>query len=348
MAGFKKAHAEQAAVKMSMYGPPGSGKTFSALLFAEGLAASTGKRIAFIDTERGTDFYATAVPDRNPHPEAFDFDALYTRSIAEVAKECRALKPEEYSVIVLDSISHLWETAINSFTGGKTKAGTIPMWAWAGIKKPYKDLMKWLIDCPFHVFILGRQGNVFEEDEDTGETKATGVKMKAEGETPYEPHICLRMIPERAAKQGKKIIVHKEQIITAFAEKDRTGVLAGKRIEWPNFQNVIAPILGIMGGVQGVTPSDDDAAAQDADELRRQEQAKSAESHQQRDQFLARFSQAGSREEVEAVSKQITAAVRRTLLPADLVLLREAYQKSLTKNLGLRYEPAAVANGVPE
>ena len=46
MAGFRKAKAEQAAIKMGLYGPPGAGKTFTALLIAEGLARLSGKRIA--------------------------------------------------------------------------------------------------------------------------------------------------------------------------------------------------------------------------------------------------------------------------------------------------------------
>jgi hypothetical protein len=51
MAGFRKAKAEQAALKMGIYGPPGPGKTFTSLLMAEGLAKATGKRIAVVDTE---------------------------------------------------------------------------------------------------------------------------------------------------------------------------------------------------------------------------------------------------------------------------------------------------------
>ena len=46
MAGFRKAKAEQAALKMGIYGPPGSGKTFTSLLIAEGLAKLSGKGVA--------------------------------------------------------------------------------------------------------------------------------------------------------------------------------------------------------------------------------------------------------------------------------------------------------------
>ena len=147
MAGFKKAKAEQAALKMSCYGPPGSGKTFSALLIAEGLAALTKKRIAFIDSERGTDFYCQDVPERKAHPAGFDFDALYTKSLTEILTSVKQLSFAEYGVIVIDSITHVWEAAKAAFSGKTNKIGQIPMWAWGSIKKPYKDLINFLISC---------------------------------------------------------------------------------------------------------------------------------------------------------------------------------------------------------
>src|SRR5580765_7412151 len=213
MAGFRKAKAEQAALKMGLYGPPGSGKTFTALLLAEGLARATGKRVAFVDTERGTDFYSQAVPTRKVHPEAFDFDALYTKSLTEVNEAVKKLKPEEYGVVVIDSITHLWEAAIASYSGRQTSVGSIPMHAWGKIKRPYKELMAFLLSTPMHVFILGRQGTVFETDEETEELKAVGVKMKAEGETPYEPHILIRMEVIRPKKTNEVAD------IVAYAEK---------------------------------------------------------------------------------------------------------------------------------
>ena len=47
MTAFQKPQALKAALKMALYGPAGSGKTFTALLVAEGLARHTGKRIAY-------------------------------------------------------------------------------------------------------------------------------------------------------------------------------------------------------------------------------------------------------------------------------------------------------------
>lgn len=333
MAGFRKAKAEQAYLKMAMYGPPGSGKTFTALLVAEGLAAASGRRVAVVDTERGTDFYCQAVEARPLHPEAFDFDAVYTRSLTEVLCEVRQLDQATHGVVVLDSVTHLWEAAIAAYTGRKTGTGSIPMHAWGGIKKPYKDLMQLLLNAPLHVLILGRQGNEFAEDEVTGQTQAVGVKMKAEGETPYEPHVLVRM---ECVKQTRKAKV--QGIVTAFAEKDRTGILQGRLIEWPTFETLAAPILPYLaGGRQAQLQSGEDAAAQDASAIAQQDRERAAASRILREQFEARLKLARGVKEVVAVGNEITPAVKRQMTAADVTALREAFlaAKAVAEGLAL-------------
>jgi pantothenate kinase-related protein Tda10 len=51
MASFEKPKLLKAALKLGLYGPAGSGKSFTSLLIAEGLARHTGKRVAYVDTE---------------------------------------------------------------------------------------------------------------------------------------------------------------------------------------------------------------------------------------------------------------------------------------------------------
>lgn len=265
---FTKAEPEQAALKVSIYGPPGSGKTFTTLLVAEGIAQRENKRVAFVDTERGTDFYARPVKQRRVHPEAFDFDAIYTTSLAKVVEEVHALDPAVYGTVVIDSISHLWDAAINAYDGKMVgpKEDKIPMHAWGAIKKPYKDLIRFLMDSPFHVFILGRQKNVFEDDGEGGISK-TGVAMKAEGETPYEPHICCRMearFSDASQTVGGAYLI---------AEKDRTGVLQGRTIANPSFET-FEPILDLMGAKQAQSENPDEVALDDAQLIRENEAKK--------------------------------------------------------------------------
>lgn len=328
MAGFRKAKAEQAALKMGVYGPPGSGKTFTSLLLAEGLAGITGKRVAYVDTERGTDFYCKAVPSRSVHPEAFDFDALYTRSLIEVLTAVRGLKPEEYGVVVLDSVTHLWEAAIAAYGGNQTRAGTIPMHAWGKIKKPYKDLMSTLLSSPLHVIICGRQGTEYATDEETDELKAVGVKMKAEGETPYEPHILIRM---EAIKPKK---TNELATIVAYAEKDRTGVLAGRSFINPNFDTLCKPLLGLLGGTQAHMQTADEASVADAEAIAKADSEREKKSAEMLADYAAKITLCKDAESLKALGKTITPQVKAQMLPADVAELREKYQSREQALLG--------------
>lgn len=322
MGGFRKAKAEQAALKMGIYGPPGKGKTLTSLLFAEGLAKVTKKRIAFVDTERGTDFYAQDVKERTIHPKAFDFDALYSRSISEITIELKRLNPDEHGIIVIDSITHVWEAAIAAWSGKETKIGTLPFHAWGPIKKPYKALLSWLLNSPYHVIFCGRQGNVFEEDDESGEMKKVGTKMKAEGETAYEPHILLRMEARRSEKGGPETII-------AFGEKDRTSLLAGKEFPNPNFDTVIKPILSLLGNTQAQMDSADETASKDAEAIAQQDAEREAESERLFKQFSARFDMAASEDDskaaVESVGKALTTEIKKQMTTNHVAQLREKY-----------------------
>lgn len=314
---FRKAKPQQAALKLGVYGLAGSGKTFTSLLIAEGLAKLAGKRVAFVDTERGTDFYAQAVNDRPLHPEAFDFDALYTRSITEIADSIKGLPVDTYGVVVIDSITHVWEAAKAAYSGKTTRAGTLPFHAWSAIKKPYKDLMAFLLSSPLHVIFCGRQGNVFEENEETGEMKKVGEKMKAEGETAYEPHILIQMFSERR-KDGSTVV-------SAFAEKDRTGVLSGKTFNNPTFETLIKPLIPLLGSIQAQIETEDATAGRDAEKIAERDAAKAEESAKLLKEYRAHLDLCKTKEEVKAIGKLITPEVKSRMTTADVADLRESY-----------------------
>lgn len=319
MAGFRKAKAQQAALKMALYGPPGSGKTMTSLLFSEGLAAISGKRVAYVDTEHGTDFYSQDVPSRKIHPSAFSFDALYTRSITEMTDAIRGLSANDYEVVVIDSITHVWEAARAVYEGRQTKAGTIPMHAWGKIKKPYKDLIAILLSSPLHVFICGRQGVEYETDPETEELHAVGLKMKAEGETAYEPHILLRMWAEKNRKAGEIASVY------AYAEKDRTGVLSGRTFSNPTFDSVCGPLLELLGKTQAKVTAGEDAAAIDAEALELQEREREQTSTILLERYKARIVLCTNETELKAIGKELTPELKAMMLSPDVAALREAY-----------------------
>jgi hypothetical protein len=316
MTAFQKPQPLKAALKMALYGPAGSGKTFTALLLAEGLAHD--KRVAFVDTEQGTAFYNQEVPGRQCHPKAFDFDVLHSRSITEVLAALRGIDPARHGVVVIDSISHLWDSCKNAYTGKLTRQGSIPFHAWANIKKPYRDLMHLLLTAPYHVLICGRQAVEYGEDEATGELAGIGYRMRAEGETGYEPDVLLRLEQRRTKREPRAVPV-------AHVEKDRTGVLAGRSIPWPTFDNIARPLLDLLGPTHAGQPSDEEVGLQDAETLAREEADRDRQSGELATHYAERFRTARTPAELSHMGQELTPAVKARLTSPDLERVRRAY-----------------------
>lgn len=331
MTTFQPPRPSKAALKLALYGPAGSGKTFTALLLAEGL--TNGKRVAFVDTEQGTAFYSQAVPARQPHPEAFDFDVLHTRAITDVLAALRDLDTDRYGVLVIDSMTHLWDSCKNAYAGKLTRRQSIPFQAWAAIKKPYKELMRWVLSSPAHVLLCGRQAVDYGEDEATGELTSLGFRMRAEGETAYEPDVLLRLEQRRTKKDKRAVPV-------AHVEKDRTGVLAGRSIDWPSFDSVARPLLGLLGPTQVGIPTDEEVARRDEDALDRQEQERLQRSGEIATDYAERFREAGTLADLQRAGRELT-NVKAGLTDADLAQVRRVYS---TRQTQLQRE-AAASNG---
>lgn len=93
---FKKATKTQARARVALSGPPGSGKTYTALTWAQAL----GKSIAVIDTERGS---------ASLYADLFEFDVLDLAPPYHPHRLIEALAAAEaYDVAVIDSTSHFW------------------------------------------------------------------------------------------------------------------------------------------------------------------------------------------------------------------------------------------------
>lgn len=346
---FRKARSKQAFLKIALYGPAGSGKSFTALLLAEGLAKACGKRVAYLDTELGTDFYAETMP-RPCHPEAFDFDRVDTKSLARANQEIDNLDTEKYGVLVIDSVTHFWDAAIEAYSGNKTSVDSIPLYAWSKIKKPYKKMIASAMNGSYHFIIAGRQKNVFGPDDSTGELTLLGVAMKAEGETAYDPHVLIRMLREPG--QGKKLAP-----VTVFVEKDRSGLLAGKTIVLPadqkpgyTFEQLAAPLLAVMkgGGAQPKLETVDEAAAKDSEAAAEEEAVKKRRSADLVRRFKASLELADTAEAVEKISKGMTPAVKRQMLPGDVSECRKAYRIHADRLKGVAAEPKKEPDTEPD
>jgi len=234
---FKRATVDTAFLKVLFYGGPGSGKTYTALLCASKLG-----KVALVDTERGSDFYA----------KDFEFDIFHTRSIWDVVDLLEKAVEQKYDCLIIDQITHLWEGAQEEYLAGERekmskawltmeKSGNLPWTSWRHIKKPYKKLLSLLLSAPIHVFMIGRATTEYEQMPD-GSPKKVGERVDAEKGTPYEPHILIKM--ERARTADKWL---------AWVEKDRSNTISGKVFTNPTHE-MLSPVLAKLGRIQGGLP----------------------------------------------------------------------------------------------
>jgi len=175
---FKQATRKQSKLRMTIDGPAGAGKSYTALRFAHQLA--NGGKVAAIDTERGSlSKYAGDAPDGVP----FEFDVLelaqfspekYTEAIVAAGKA-------GYAVLVIDSLSHAWEG-----TGGaleiKERQGGNQYTAWRAVTPIHNRMVDAILQSPCHVIATMRSRMEFVQ-----ETDASGrVSVKKLGLAPIQ------------------------------------------------------------------------------------------------------------------------------------------------------------------
>lgn len=160
---FQKATKRKTKLRMSISGPPGSGKTFTALTIARAL----GAKIAVIDSENGSasKYSGDIVEFDVLNLESFDPD-MYIEAI-------RAAGAAGYDVIVVDSLSHAW-TALLDFVDQRAKAsksGNTYM-AWRDATPKQNALVQAIIQSPCHVIATMRSKVEYALDENDRGKKA--------------------------------------------------------------------------------------------------------------------------------------------------------------------------------
>jgi len=160
---FKSATRLQSKLRMTIDGPAGSGKTYSALRFAHALAA--GGKIAYIDTERGSaSKYTGEAPDGIPW--AFDVAELTQFSPEKYTEAINYAGRNGYSVLVIDSLSHAWEG-----TGGaleiKDKQGGNQWTAWRNVTPIHNRMVDAILQAPLHVITCMRARMEYVQEADS-------------------------------------------------------------------------------------------------------------------------------------------------------------------------------------
>lgn len=180
----RKAERQGARLLIQLSGVSGSGKTFTALQIAYGLAGGDASKVLLIDTEnRRGSLYANALP------EAFniiDFYAPFSpaRYIEAIDVACRS----GAEVIVIDSVTHEWEGP----GGCQEIAGMTKFPDWKRAKAEHKRFMTHMLQSPAHVIACTRA----REKTDFTDTKnpvKLGIQPIQEGNFSYEATVSLMM-----------------------------------------------------------------------------------------------------------------------------------------------------------
>jgi hypothetical protein len=223
---LKIATNQTAYLKAGILGFAGSGKTYTASSIAIGLAKQIGdkKPVAFFDTETGSDFWVNRFKDAgvtlmNTKTRSFS-DLLNFMKEAEAA--C--------SVAIIDSITHVWQDLMTSYTNKLRRQNGLLFQDWAVIKAEWRQFTDSFLNAKCHTILCGRAG--YEYDFETNEAGKkelvkTGTKMKAETEMGYEPSLLLEM--ETIRSKGLK---NKNAINRCTVLKDRTDTINGCQFDF--------------------------------------------------------------------------------------------------------------------
>jgi hypothetical protein len=160
MGTFKKAVRSQSKLRLALLGPSGAGKTYTALSIAKHI----GKRIAVIDSERGSaSLYAGDVAD-------FDVLELETFAPANYVQAIHAAEREGYDVIVVDSLTQAWSGKGGALemvdAAQKRSRAQNSFTAWRDITPEHNALVDALVGARAHVICTMRVKTAYELQED--------------------------------------------------------------------------------------------------------------------------------------------------------------------------------------
>jgi hypothetical protein len=146
---FTKATKHQARLRMALIGPSGSGKTYSALAIASGI----GKRVAVIDTERGS---------ASKYAGIFEFDTLELDVFAPqtYVQAIQAADAAGYDVLVIDSLSHAWfgkDGALEQVDKAAKRSNSQNSFtAWREVTPHHNAMIDAILQCRCHVIVTMR------------------------------------------------------------------------------------------------------------------------------------------------------------------------------------------------
>jgi hypothetical protein len=185
---IRTAERQGARLLIQLSGVSGSGKTYSALQLAYGLAGNDGQKIVGIDTEnRRMSLNADCLPDGAKF-RVLDFFPPFSpaRYIEAIEAACHA----GAEVIVIDSVTHEWESEGGCEWIANQSTGRMADWKTA--KAQHKRFMTYMLQCPAHIIACTRAREK-TDFTDPKNPRSLGIQPIQEKNFSFEATVSLLM-----------------------------------------------------------------------------------------------------------------------------------------------------------
>lgn len=249
---FKRLENNRPFLKMAFEGFAGDGKTFTATQVAIGVhkMIKSTKPIALFDTEK-------AFKALKPSFDAAGIEAVVDdeqRTLAGLSQAIKWCEEGNADILVIDSITHVWEEFMKAYLNRPDKNGKViarnrlEFQDWGVIKPRWKEEFSTpFVMAKCHIIFTGRAGYEYtdERNADTGKREIfkSGIKMKSETETAFEPDILVLMQKYQDLISENKSVWREGMII-----KDRTNQIDGKIFKNPTFDDFYPAIKILLDG----------------------------------------------------------------------------------------------------
>lgn len=249
---FKKLENNRPFLKMAFEGFAGDGKTFTAVETAIGvhkLIKST-KPIAMYDTERALKALKWRFDEAGIEAVIEDEE----RSLKSLNAAIKWCEDGNADILIIDSITHVWEEFLRAYlnrpdkNGKEIKRNRLEFQDWGVLKPTWKELFSTpFVMAKCHIIFTGRAGYEYtdERNEDTGKREIfkSGIKMKAETETAFEPDILVLMQKQQDLLSEPKKVWREGMVV-----KDRTTQIDGIVFKNPTFESFFPAVKVLLDG----------------------------------------------------------------------------------------------------
>lgn len=225
---FVKASNTKPYLKVAFEGFAGSGKTQTAARLAIGLhkKIKSTKPIIMFDTEKSSKFLT-------PMFEAENIELMVreSRTLVDLIKTMDFMQSGVSDILIIDSISHVWEEFIEAYKKDVDRT-RLYIQDWGVVKPKWKkEFADRLVRDSYHTLMCGRASYEYDSElneKNKREMFRSGIKMRAETETAYEPDCLVFM------ERHENLLDQKDKEIwrTATILKDRSTVIDSKIFEY--------------------------------------------------------------------------------------------------------------------